>query len=116
MSEVISQSGVCLRKLREMAGISTRELAELAQVSRGYPGHIESGRRRGKLGAPIAIRLAAVLGCHFERLVDGTGPEPTEEEVRAAVASARARHAARAAHESGEHQAVDPKKSGTDGP
>jgi transcriptional regulator with XRE-family HTH domain len=111
MTADISGAGLRLRKLREMAGISPRDLADLVGVSPGYPGHIESGRRRGRLGAEIAPKFAAVLGCTFEYLVFGTEPEPTKEQVQAAVTAARAAKT----HESGEHPAVDPAKTGSGG-
>lgn len=81
-------TGARVRRLREVAGISLRELAWLAETSPGYPAHVESGFVE-QIGTAIAFRLARVLGCSLEHLLTGGGDPPTDEQILAAVASAR---------------------------
>lgn len=76
--------------LRGLAGgISQRELASLAQISAAYPGFLERSPEDPGIGAEIAMRIAAVLGCSVPYLVRGEGEPPTEQEARAAVELAR---------------------------
>lgn len=76
--------------LRGLAGgISQRELALLARISAAYPGFLERSPEDPGIGAEIAMRIAATLGCTVEYLVRGEGTPPTEEAARAAVEVAR---------------------------
>lgn len=81
--------GERLKTTRLIAGdLSSRELGWLADVSETYPALIESGLRK-VISAPIAARIAAVLGTSTDFLVSGTGTAPTKRQVLRAVAAAR---------------------------
>lgn len=77
-----------VREARVKSGISQRELARLAKLSEGYPGHIESGKVEA-IGSDIAERLARVLGCSLDWLITGGGRGPSKRQVLEAVAAAR---------------------------
>lgn len=67
--------GDAIRKERMRAGMSRADLAELAEVSERYVGHLENGTRR-HMQPPTFKRLRDALGTTEERL---TGPgRPTE--------------------------------------
>jgi transcriptional regulator with XRE-family HTH domain len=78
-----------LRATRELGEIPAYKLAELAELSGGYPAHLESGRRENP-GMDAIGKIARVLGVSIDYLVSGTEPAPTKEQVMAAVAAARA--------------------------
>lgn len=78
-----------LHALREDAGISARLLSELAGLSHTMVTRLENEDRPRPSGATIAL-LARVLGCSGEYLLFGLTDRPTCEQVRAAVANARA--------------------------
>lgn len=80
--------GARVRRLRKKGGLSQRELAWLATTSPGYPWHVETGRVV-EAGSDFAIAFARVFGCSLEFLLTGSGKEPNERQVRAAVAAAR---------------------------
>lgn len=75
-------------------GLSTKELDRLAGITPGHTWWIESkgadGSKKG-IETGTADKLAAALGISLEYLIRGEGPEPTAEEVGAAVEAARAR-------------------------
>lgn len=77
-----------MKWMREIAGISLRELARLAGVSAGYPAHVESGFVAHP-GTDTSLRIAKTLGCSLEYLLTGTGEPPTAEQILAAVEVAR---------------------------
>jgi transcriptional regulator with XRE-family HTH domain len=96
--------GERLRRLRtgaatDGAELSARELDRLAGIARGYTSMLESGERTNP-AAWVVTNLADALGCTTDWLLRALGTEPTEEEVRAAVAAARERCAKRD-HEEG---------------
>ncbi len=93
-----------------MAGISALALGRLAGLSTATVGVIESGERKDPAGTTVA-RLAEVLGVSCDFLIAGLGPEPTVEQVQAAVEAARARLVEPSPHDSGEHAAVEPPSS-----
>ena len=88
-----------LRELRATAGISSRELAAIAGVSRAYPGLIESSERT-RIGTGVAAKLAQALGATTDWLILGTGNAPTPEQIAAAVERARSEKAAKDAPDS----------------
>lgn len=78
--------GERLADLRDRSGLTTRELADLAGVSRGYVSHVERDRfQPGKK----AFGIARVLGCSFEWIVFGDGDPPTNRQIAQAVRAAR---------------------------
>ncbi len=79
-----------LLALRGSAGISQRELSRLSGLAPPHVGAIESGDIESPSGKALAL-IATTLGCSLDWLVRGAGEPPTEEEVKAAVASARER-------------------------
>lgn len=81
-----------LKAARALAGISGRELGRLAGVSETYPSMIESGLRPNVEGH-IVDRFAVVLGVSCDWLLGGRGEMPSEGEMQAAVARARAQAA-----------------------
>lgn len=85
-----------LAALRTRAGLSQRGLADLAGLkSARHVGLLEAAEELGpKVAAKTLASLAAVFGCSVDHLMFGTEPGPTDEEIGAAVASARARLAA----------------------
>lgn len=80
-------------EVREVSGLSRRELSLLAGLAQAQAGMIE----RGEIAAPstdTAAKLCAVLGCSLDWLIAGTGEKPSREHVCTAVAAARKRLAA----------------------
>lgn len=78
--------GKRLLRLRLRSGLSVSELARYAGLkSTAHVGLIERGERRD-VAASTALALARVLGSTVEWLVAGLGQEPTDAQVRAAVA------------------------------
>lgn len=78
-----------LQLARELAGLSMQELSKLSGLAGSHAGLIA----RGAVGNPrvdIAEKLAHTLGISLDWLVRGEGPEPTAEQVHAAVEAARA--------------------------
>jgi transcriptional regulator with XRE-family HTH domain len=88
MSE--SELGARLRVARHLGGVSARELSALIGVASGHVALIESGERPDPRSTTVA-RAAEVLGVSTDYLICGTGPEPTAEQVQAAVERARLR-------------------------
>lgn len=111
-----------LHKLRKDAGgLSQRELAHLGACSPSYPGHIEAGRVTS-VHTVIISRVAKVLGCSLDWLVDGVGEPPEPEAVQLAVEQARVARA-KALAEAKERAATEeaetdpaPMGTGTGGP
>lgn len=79
-----------LRLVREMAGLSQRELSRLAGVSEGTVWFVECRPER-ETATTLTAALAKALGVSLDWLVCGCGDEPTAEAICAAVASARTR-------------------------
>ena len=52
--------GGALRKLREAAGLSQRDLGRIARVSQGAVSRFEAGRRRG-IPANVMLKIAVAL-------------------------------------------------------
>lgn len=90
-----------LHVVRVRAGLSARELSRLAGLTGAHVGLVESGTIKA-VGAPTAAALARVLGCSLDWLVLGQGEPPSDAELAAAVAAARARHAAERTGETAE--------------
>jgi len=72
--------GAYIRKSREAAGLTLRQLAEAAGINYGYLGHIEAGER-AKPGADVLQRIADVLELDAHDLLKFLGvraslPEP----------------------------------------
>jgi transcriptional regulator with XRE-family HTH domain len=106
-------------RLKELVGmvegLSLRELAGLAGISKAYPSLIASGERT-KIGGDVAQKLAGVLGCTIDFLLKGAEPAPTREQVQAAVTTAReARAASQAAECEESPPASEPKPAGEKG-
>ena len=83
-----SELGVRLRSVRELAGLSARELAVLANLAPSLVGHIELGRVQHPRAETLA-ELARVLGVSLDWLIRGEGDGPSTDCVQAAVAGAR---------------------------
>jgi len=83
--------GSRLRTLRELAGLSIDELADLADVARGTVWKIESRPDANPFTSTVE-RLARVLGCRVGWLAAGEGREPPIVAVVAAVTTAREQH------------------------
>jgi len=82
-----------VHELREAAKISQRELARLAGLkSERHVGLIENGERPN-LEMKTFQGLARVLGATVGWLSAGEGERPSDDEVKSAVAIARADHA-----------------------
>lgn len=79
-----------LRALRKVSGLSALKLGQVAGISGSHVGLIESGRRK-KIGSGIVAKLAEVLGCTTDYLINGTGRPPARADVLAASAKAVAR-------------------------
>lgn len=82
-----------LEHARVLAGLSQQELSKLSGLAGSHArliatGVVESPR------VEAAERLARTLGVSLDWLVSGVGPEPTSEQVQAAVAKARTLRAA----------------------
>lgn len=71
-----------LRWARGIAGLSARDLDELANLTAGHTSSIEAGRRANP-SAETGRALARALGVSLDWLVDGTGAEPSERKLRA---------------------------------
>lgn len=79
-----------LHALRTRAGLSGRELDRLAAITPNHSGFIERGQIK-RAGIGTVERLARVLGCSIGWLASGEGEPPTDDQIAAAVAAARAR-------------------------
>jgi transcriptional regulator with XRE-family HTH domain len=77
-----------LRHVRSLAGISAGKLGLISGLSRATVALLESGARKPE-GTTVSA-LAAASGVSTDYLLNGTGPEPQENEVRAAIARAEA--------------------------
>jgi molybdate-binding protein/DNA-binding XRE family transcriptional regulator len=96
-------SAARLETLRLQRGLSQRELARAAGVTRQSVGAIESGRSQPSVG--IALALARALGSSVEDLFGGRG-EPAPASPRVAVATIGGRTVTHALDE--EHLAIEP--------
>lgn len=76
-----------------MAGISTKELDKLADISPGHTWVIESAK--GGTEAKTLDKVAGVLGLSLDYLVRGKSPRPTARAVRKSVEKARLDYAKR---------------------
>jgi transcriptional regulator with XRE-family HTH domain len=85
----MSEIGDRIAKTRALIRLSAAELGELAGMSRGVVGMIETNKRP-EPGANTVADIATVLGVSSDWLIKGVGPEPTKEQVSAAVELARA--------------------------
>lgn len=85
-----------LRRARELAGISARELDRLARLTEGHTSLIESGER-SNVEARTATALATTLGLSLDWLITGKGRDPIEADIRTAIERARAARASSAA-------------------
>lgn len=72
-----------------LAGLSGRQLDELAGLAVGHSSAIEGGRR-ANLESSTSTRVARVLGLSLDWLLAGVGDEPSRDAVLAAVERARA--------------------------
>lgn len=81
-----------LRSTRLRAGLSAGEFSRLAGLTRSHVGLVEAGTIKD-IGTITASALAGVLGCSLDWLVRGEGEPPSDAELAAAVAAARARFA-----------------------
>jgi transcriptional regulator with XRE-family HTH domain len=79
--------------VRQLAGISQRELARLSGVCAAHIQAIESGRI-ARPNAEALQRIAGVLGIRIEYLLSGNGKSPTARSVAIAIARCRERSAA----------------------
>ncbi len=92
-----------LETLRKDRGLSQRELAQAAGITRQGVGAIESGRSQPSV--VIALALARALGATVEELF-GAGAEPAPLAARIAVASIGGRTVTHALDD--EHLAIEP--------
>lgn len=83
-----------LQWARKKAQLSQRGLAALANLGDAHIRHIESGLIK-KVETDTAQAITKVLGCSLDWLLSGTGDEPTEESLVAAVEAARVEAAKR---------------------
>lgn len=90
----VTMVGARIRQLRQIAGVSARELSRLALLPGAcHVSLIESaGAKSDRLRASTAIAVARVLGCSLDWLLMGVGKPPRDRVVRAAVERARARY------------------------
>lgn len=98
MAQVITLPDGTVRRLvqaRTLGGLSSRQLALRAGLSSNFAAKIESGKSKAPAFGVISS-FARVLGVSLDWLAHGIGPEPTAEQVQAAVRRAE-RTAARAA-------------------
>ncbi len=93
----MSEIGDRIAMARALVALPAAELGELAGMSRGVVGMIETDKRGKKPGAETLSNIAAVLGVSSDWILTGVGVEPTKESVTAAVAIARAAEAKRVA-------------------
>lgn len=82
--------GERLKRIREIAGLTHKQVAELAGegVSASTVGHLETGRNKSG-HVDTALAIAKVFGISVEQLV--AGPDPEAPAVLAAVNAARER-------------------------
>jgi transcriptional regulator with XRE-family HTH domain len=73
--------GAYIRKAREAAGLTLRQLAEAAGIDHGYLAHIEAGER-AKPGADVLQRLADALELDDTKLLGFIGVKPSLPEPR----------------------------------
>lgn len=78
-----------IRQLRDLAGISARELSRLAQLPSATHVALIEANDGGAVTTHTALALARVLGCSLDWLIDGSGKAPSERAVRTAVEEAR---------------------------
>ncbi|MFD4596817.1 helix-turn-helix domain-containing protein [Streptomyces sp. NPDC058464] len=72
--------GAEIRKLRMQAGLSTVELAQKAQISRRYLGHLETGyRTRMRPGPYQRLRTALGLPAGSEQILQTPPQDPLEK-------------------------------------
>jgi transcriptional regulator with XRE-family HTH domain len=84
----MSEIGDRIARTRALIRLSAAELGELAGMSRGVVGMIETNKRPDP-GANTVAAIAAVLGVSSDWLIKGIGVDPTKEQVAAAVDTAR---------------------------
>lgn len=85
-----SPLGRRLKKARDLAELSGRDLSDLAKASVNMVSLIERGVTLSPR-SQVLENLADVLGISLDWLVRGLGPEPTREQIRTAVDVARTR-------------------------
>lgn len=79
-----------LRRAREAANVSARELGRLAGLpSESHVGYLETAADPNP-NANTVKSLCRVLGISIDYLLTGAGPEPSARRIRAAVELARA--------------------------
>jgi len=83
-------------RLRALSGCSTQALADAIGVSRALVNFLETGVRADPRSSTV-VAIAHACGVSFSWLLDGEGPEPEPEAVRAAVERARAQRTQEAA-------------------
>ncbi len=78
--------GSMLKEIRELKGLSTRQLAEISGVSQTYISHLETGRKENTPSPDILAKLADPLGVTYEQLMElagyikpGARRQPTEQ-------------------------------------
>lgn len=80
-----------VRWARQVAGVSQRELSELAGLSPWALAPIEKGKRsRCGVRLDTARKLAATLDCTLVWLLDGAGKPPSQRRIKASIAAALA--------------------------
>lgn len=84
--------GQRVSKLRELAGVSSRELSLIVGLSPNALGALERDVVTDAKSR-IALRLSKALGVDLVWLVSGVGTKPVPEAVRAAIESARSTRA-----------------------
>jgi transcriptional regulator with XRE-family HTH domain len=93
VSTLFDVIGLRLKIAREKAEVSTKELDRLAELRPGHTWAVENSKS-GNADTKTLAKLAGVLGLSLDYLVCGEGSEPSELDVKAAVAATRARIAA----------------------
>ncbi len=77
--------------VRSMAGISAREFDRLSGLAPGHTRLIETGKRSSQ-EVDTVRGIAQAVGCSLDWLCNGIGEAPTQDQIVAAIARARAEH------------------------
>jgi transcriptional regulator with XRE-family HTH domain len=85
-----TEFGQRLRKLREIAGLSTKQLDKLADLSEGHVSTLEN-RDKDNVSARVVLLLADTIGCTMDFLYAGRGRQPPANDILAAVKRRQAR-------------------------
>jgi transcriptional regulator with XRE-family HTH domain len=85
---IATEIGLRIRLVRELGGISSRELSRLSGLAPPHVWMIETGEIQ-RPDAITLLRIARTTGCRLDWLIAGGAPTPTREIIRASIAAAR---------------------------